>query len=84
MEIIHREKNLILSNKVLDKYHQELESVIKTKSLYLRPKLCLNDLSIEAGIPIKYVKQVLSKKLNSTFFEFISEYKVGKAKRLLK
>ena len=83
MKIIHKENNLILSNEVLDQYHQKLESIIKSKSLYLRPKLCLDDLSIETGIPIKYVKQVLSEKLNSTFFEFISKYKIVEAKRLL-
>ena len=83
MKMIHKEKNLILSNEVLDQYHQKLESVIKSKSLYLRPKLCLDDLSIETGIPIKYVEQVLSEKLNATFFEFISKYKIIRAKRLL-
>ena len=83
MKMIHKEKNLILSNEVLDQYHQKLESIIKSKSLYLRPKLCLDDLSIETGIPIQYVKQVLSEKLNLTFFEFISKYKIGRAKRLL-
>ena len=83
MKITHKEKNLILSNEVLDQYHQKLESVIKSKSLYLKPKLCLDDLSIETGIPVQYVKQVLNEKLNSTFFEFISKYKIGKAKHLL-
>ena len=83
MKIIHKEKYLILSNEALDQYHQKLDSIIKTKSLYLRPNLCLNDLSIEAGIPIEYVNQVLSEKLNSTFFEFISKYKIVEAKRLL-
>ena len=77
------EKNIILSNEALDKYHQELESVIKSKSLYLRPNLCLDDLSDETGISIEYVNQVLSEKLNSTFFEFISKYKIVEAKRLL-
>ena len=83
MTIIHNEKNVILSNEILDKYHQELDSVIKSKSLYLRPKLCLDDLSDETGISIEFVKQVLSEKLNLSFFEFISEYKVRRAKRLL-
>ena len=83
MKITHKEKYLILSNEVLDQYHQKLASIIKTKSLYLRPNLCLNDLSIETGIPIEYVNQVLSEKLNSTFFEFISKYKIVEAKRLL-
>ena len=77
------EKNIILSNEALDKYHQELESAIKSKSLYLRPNLCLEDLSDETGISIEYVKQVLSEKLNLSFFEFISKYKIRRAKRLL-
>ncbi len=77
------EKNIILSNEVLDEFHQKLESVIKSKSLYLRPNLCLDDLSDETGISVEYVKQVLSEKLNVSFFEFISEYKVRRAKRLL-
>ena len=81
--MIQKSKNLILSNEVLDQYHQKLKSVIKSKSLYLRPKLCLDDLSIETGIPVKYIKQVLSEKLNSNFFEFISKYKIRRAKRLL-
>ena len=77
------EKNIILSNEVLDEFHQKLESVIKSKSLYLRPNLCLDDLSDETGISVEYVKQVLSEKMNLSFFEFISEYKVRRAKRLL-
>ena len=77
------EKNIILSNEALDKYHQELESAIKSKSLYLRPNLCLDDLSHETGISVEYVKQVLSEKLNLSFFEFISKYKICRAKRLL-
>ena len=83
MKMMQKSKNLILSNEVLDQYHQKLESIIKSKSLYLKPKLCLDDLSSETGIPIKYVKQVLSEKLHSTFFEFISKYKIRRAKRLL-
>ena len=83
MKMMQKSKNLILSNEVLDQYHQKLESIIKSKSLYLKPKLCLDDLSSETGIPVKYVKQVLSEKLNSTFFEFISKYKIRRAKRLL-
>ena len=83
MTKMQNENNVILSNEVLDKYHQELEFVIKSKSLYLRPNLCLDDLSDEAGISVEYVKQVLSEKLNLSFFEFISEYKIRSAKRLL-
>ena len=81
--MLQKSKNLILSDEVLNQYHEKLEFVIKSKSLYLKPKLCLDDLSIETGIPVKNVKQVISEKLNLTFFEFISKYKIRRAKRLL-
>ena len=83
MKIIQKSKNLILSNEVLDQYHQEIESTIQAKLLYLKPKLCLDDLSIEMGIPAEHVKQILNEKLHLTFFEFISKYKIAEAKRLL-
>ena len=83
MKIVHKEKYLILSNEALDQYHQKLDSIMKTKSLYLRPNLCLDDLSNETGIPIEYVKQIFSEKLNLSFFEYVSKYKIGRAKRLL-
>ena len=77
------EKNIILSNEKLDEFHQKLKSIIISNSLYLRPNLCLDGLSDESGISVEVVKQVLSEKLNLSFFEFISEYKVRRAKRLL-
>ena len=83
MRIKHKEKNSILSNEVLNQYHKELELAMKTKSLYLRPNLCLNDLSNETGIPVEYVNQIFSEKLNISFFEYISKYKIDQAKRLL-
>ena len=62
MTMIHKNKNLILSNEALDKYHQELESVIKSKSLYLRPNLCLDDLSDETGISVEDINACKQKK----------------------
>ena len=83
MKTSHKDRNCFLSDKVLNQYHKELELAMKTKSLYLRPNLCLNDLSNETGIPVEYVKQVFSEKLNLSFFEYISKYKIDQAKRLL-
>jgi AraC-like DNA-binding protein len=68
---------------VLDQYSQDLKIVTKTKQLFLRPNLSLRELSNAVGIPVDAVKQVLREKLQLTFFEFISEYKVNKAKILL-
>ena len=83
MKTTHKDRDCFLSNKMLNQYHKELELAMKTKSLYLRPNLCLNDLSNETGIPVEYVKQVFSEKLNLSFFEYVSKYKIDQAKRLL-
>ena len=83
MKTTYKDRDCFLSNKMLNQYHKELELAMKTKSLYLRPNLCLNDLSNETGIPVEYVKQVFSEKLNLSFFEYISKYKIEKAKQLL-
>ena len=83
MKIIHKEKYLILSNETLDQYHQELELTMKTKSLYLRANLCLDDLSNETGIHVDFINQVFSEKLNLSFFEYVLKYKIDQAKQLL-
>ena len=83
MKPSHKDRNCFLSNKMLNQYHKELGFAMKTKSLYLRPNLCLDDLSNETGIPIEYVKQIFSEKLNLSFFEYVSKYKIDQAKRLL-
>ena len=83
MKTSHKDRNCTLSNKVLNQYHKELDSIMRTKSLYLRPNLCLNDLSNETGIPVDFINQVFSDKLNLSFFEYVSKYKIDQAKRLL-
>ena len=83
MKPSHKDRNCFLSNKMLNQYHKKLGFAMKTKSLYLRPYLCLEDLSNETGIPVEYVKQVFSEKLNLSFFEYVLKYKIDQAKRLL-
>ena len=79
----HKDKKSALSAETLNQYCNKLRFIMETNQLYLRPRLSLDDLSLETGIPIDYVRKVLDKKLKMTFFEFISEYKIDEAKRLL-
>jgi len=73
----------VLKYDVLNQHCQDIKIIMKEKHLFLRPNLSLMDLSTESGIPVNAVKKVLSERLQVTFFEFISEYKVNKAKELL-
>ena len=72
-----------LKDNVLDQYSRDLIIGTKTKQLFLRPKLSLRELSNEVGIPVDEVKKIFSERLQLTFFEFISEYKINEAKQLL-
>ena len=80
---MRQEIKRILKDEVLDQHCQNLRVVMETKQLFLRPNLSLRDLSNEAGIQVDEVKKVLSERLQLSFFEFISEYKIIEAKRLL-
>ena len=79
----HKYKKSSLSAEKLNQYCKKLRFIMETNRLYLRPSLSLDDLSLETGISIDYVRNVLDKKLKMTFFEFISEYKINEAKHLL-
>ena len=68
------ENNISLSNELLDHYDHEIRSVIKTKLLFLRPNLSMESLANEIGISADNIRQVINKKLHSTFFDFISDF----------
>ena len=73
----------VLKDDILEKHYETLHFVTKTKQFFLMPKLTLMDLSDEAGISVDVVKKILNEKMHVTFFEFISRYKINKAKQLL-
>ena len=73
----------ILENDVINQHCQDLKTVMNKKQLFLIPNLSLIDLSNETGIPVYEVKKALNKGMQLTFFEFISIYKINKAKDLL-
>ena len=72
-----------IKEEVLNQYSKDLITLIKTKKLFLKPNFNLVDLSKEAGITVDEIKKVLSEKLQVTFFEFISKFKINEAKHLL-
>ena len=80
---MRKEIKPVLRDDILDQHCQDLKIVTKTKQLFLRPNLNLRDLSNAVGIPVEEVKKVLSDRLQVTFFEFITGYKVNEAKQLL-
>ena len=80
---MRKEITLTLKDDILDQHCQDLKSVTKTKKLFLKHNLSLIDLSNETGIPVDEVKKIFNERLQLTFFEFISGYKINEAKQLL-
>ena len=72
-----------LKDDVLGQHCQNLKIVTEEKQLFRRPNLSLRDLSNEVGISVDEVTKILSERMQVTFFEFITGYKVNEAKKLL-
>lgn len=57
---------------------------IKTKELYLNPNLTLDDTAKVLQIPKHQLSQYLNETLGLSFNQFVNEYRIKKAKELLK
>ncbi|MBN2103482.1 helix-turn-helix transcriptional regulator [bacterium] len=62
----------------------KLITYMDSEKPYLNPLLTLEELSRKAGIPGRYISQVINGELNQNFFDFINTYRIREAQRLLK
>jgi AraC-like DNA-binding protein len=56
---------------------------MESDALYLKPELSLNLLAQYTGIPSKTISAVLNQHLNTSFNEFVNEYRVRAFKQKL-
>ena len=61
----------------------EMENYFRKKEPYLQKDLCLDDIAKELNTNRTYVSQLFSKELNTTFYDYVNEYRIEKAKQLL-
>ena len=61
----------------------KIEQVMKDRSLYLNPDLSLKLLANEVGEKPNYVSQALNQKLNSSFFDYVNDYRVRFSQQLI-
>ena len=66
-----------------DLHLQELLAVMGDKKPYLDNELTLAKLSEMLSIPQHHLSQVLNEKLNQNFFDFVNNYRIQEAKKLL-
>ena len=67
----------------IESLHQRLMTAILEDKIYLNPKLTVKDLAREIGSNEKYVSNLINKKNNMNFSNFINTYRVDYAKLLL-
>lgn len=85
LSVSSEEKNSISKN--LDKqnsaFKARLENYMNTEQVFLNPSLTIFDLAKGMNIPSLELSLFLNKELNRNFFDYINEYRIEKAKKLL-
>ncbi|QZT38063.1 helix-turn-helix domain-containing protein [Halosquirtibacter xylanolyticus] len=61
----------------------KLEQYMDSSKPYLIPQLRIKDLSDSLNVPLHHLSQVINEYFHQNFYEFINDYRVSDAKRLL-
>jgi AraC-like DNA-binding protein len=81
------EKNEVKSHIIPENEAQqllkELNDYMQQKEPYLNPELSLKQLAIEMGTNERFLSGVINQYKKQNFYDFINNYRVSKAKRLL-
>ncbi len=72
-----------LNEAQLKKYAEKVQEVTKDKELYLNRELNLDVLAKEVELSKHDLSRILNEQIGKNFSEFINEYRISKAKRLL-
>nr|WP_315155341.1 helix-turn-helix domain-containing protein [uncultured Flavobacterium sp.] len=85
ISVINKEKYI---NKIDEKLVKEIQGKIntlfETRKIYTNPDLTLSILAKELNIRPQLLSQFINDNLNKSFTQFINEYRIDEAKRLLK
>ena len=72
-----------LKDEAADEYLSQLLRFMEERKPYLQNELSIQDLAAAIGIPRHHLSRVVNERLNKNFYDFINEYRVAEAKRLL-
>jgi AraC-like DNA-binding protein len=72
-----------LSDEQLDRQKERLTEVLENQSLYLNPELRLSDLAAALHVRPYRVSEILSRGLQTSFYDLINLYRVTHAQKLL-
>ena len=69
-------KNSNLNPKLIAKYKTDLISSMEKDKLYLNGKLSIHNVSEKLNIPRQYISEVLNEHMDTSFQDFINQYRV--------
>ena len=72
-----------LSPAQMDKYKRRLESLMQYEKVYRRPDLTLPKLAGLLNCSVNHVSQVINSGFGMSFFDYLSQYRIEHAKRML-
>ncbi|MDJ0644881.1 MAG: helix-turn-helix domain-containing protein [Flavobacteriaceae bacterium] len=72
-----------LTQKESTTIQQNLVDKINEEQLYLNPKLKINDIARAIHTPSHHISQVLNRNMHTNFYDFINEYRIIEAKKML-
>jgi len=72
-----------LSKAQAEEYLNTLQDYMDKEKPYLDGELTITSLAEKLSIPSRYISQVINERLNQNFFDFVNQYRVKEAKKLL-
>jgi ligand-binding sensor domain-containing protein/AraC-like DNA-binding protein len=81
--ILQERKKYELPAELIDEYSDQLINKMDSKKYYLQSTLTLNELAGYLSIPAYQLSHIINNKQNKNFNEFINEYRINEAKRIL-
>ncbi len=85
VSVISKEKYVNkIDKKLVIEIQEKINILFETKKIYTNPDLTLSILAKELNIRPQLLSQFINDNLNKSFAQFINEYRIEEAKRLLK
>ncbi len=66
-----------------DNYASQLAAHMEREKPYLNPNVSLQDISSQLSIPPRFLSQVINEHYHKNFFDFINQYRIEEAKKLI-
>lgn len=85
ISVINKEKYINkIDEKLVKEIQEKINILFETRKIYTNPDLTLSILAKELNIRPQLLSQFINDNLNKSFTQFINEYRIDEAKRLLK